>query len=493
MPRSGEGRPWGPLSVFESLGGCPAAEVYRARWIDGDRIVVLRLLAGGPRADVTASRALVERGRAWIALEHPHLVRVLGTAIHDDCAGLWMEFVEGTTLADHLAQRGPLDREELVAVGTSVCDALVALHGAGILHADLRARNVMRARGERLLLLDPSTPFEGAGGTAASTALPPDAPALYAAPERLRGEPPSASSDLYALGVLLHHLATADYPVRGETLLELRQAHERAATRPLAKLRRDLPATFCALVERALAARPADRFASASELMAALSSPIDAVPRASVQPAPHPPLQAPRWTWLVVALALGAGAIGIAPLVHESRDELAGVVPQAGTPDAVDPARAPRLAAQVFRSALPTDEPLGTVAMASPGDQFYLMLEPAEDQVLYVLLRRARGEVIALLPGAVGEPGRRSLGGRRLRVPEMSGGRIVNWTAITAGRQTLLVLGAREPIPLLEAALLGRSEEDPRLPAPLVAPLFEAPDPPEGVARGSFVIEVRAE
>lgn len=493
MRDDGQGWSWGPLTVFEGLGGGSSPEVFRARWRGGNRIVALRLLTGGPRADVIASRALVERGRAWAALDHPHLVTVLGTAIHDDRAGLWMEFVEGTTLADQLAASGPLELDELITVGRAICDALAALHDAGLVHGDLRPRNVVRARGERLLLLDPSARFEPESGAAASTALGPGAPALFAAPELLRGEFPSVASDLYAAGALLYHLATADYPVRGETLVELRAAHECRPAPALGRLRREIPSAFRGAVERALASRPEDRFASADELRRALSEAADLPRSASREPPGHPPMKAPSWTWLVVLVAIAAGALGIAPLIRSPRPHEPESVPGAIDSDGVPPARAPRLAAQLFRSELPTDEALGTLTLALPGEQFYLMLEPAEEQILYVLLRRSDGTVISLLPDGIGVPGRRVDARRRIRVPEVGAGPLVNWTAGAPGRQTFLVLGAREPIPLLEAALLARSEEKLLLPDPLVAPLFiDDADLNPGIARGMFVVEVRA-
>ena len=94
---------------------------------------------------------------------------------------------------------------------------------------------------------------------------------LYLCPERLRGGPPTAATDIYSLGVLLYHLVTQEYPVEGATRAEVEAAHRTGRRIRLRDWRADLPDAFVAAVERAIAPDPAARFASAGVFEEALA------------------------------------------------------------------------------------------------------------------------------------------------------------------------------------------------------------------------------
>ena len=109
-----------------------------------------------------------------------------------------MEFIQGQTLAEMVRERGPMSAREVVGIGVDLCRALSALQAASLLHRDIKAHNVMREVGGRIVLMD----FSGAW-----TSEPRDAPAnvsgtpLYMAPELFESRPPSVASDIYSLGV----------------------------------------------------------------------------------------------------------------------------------------------------------------------------------------------------------------------------------------------------------------------------------------------------
>jgi hypothetical protein len=486
------GRRWGPLEVLERLGGGPSGEVFRARPAAGGQVVALRLLPAGTGTDSARAAAFVERGQRLAGIEHPHLVRVLGAGVHGGRAGRIMEFVDGMAMDRLVGEQGPLAPQELIAIGTALCRALEALHAAGVVHGDVRARNVVRARGLRVVLMDPGTEPLPTRGAAASVPLSAGAPAYFAAPELLRGEPSTPASDIYALGALLHLLATGELPVGGADLIALRAAHEKGAGRPVGKLRRDLPPALAATIDRALARDPGARFAGAEEMERALLGEAVAPPPADLEARlRRARAGGPSWTWLAIAAAAVAGAAGIWPLM---RGEAAG--PSPPEPPGAEVAAAavpgaPALDARLFRSGLVRDEPLGESSQAEAGDELYLMLVPAEEQYLYVLHRSADGRLAALLPDAAGAAVARIPAGRRVRVPGPVEGRIVTWRAGPGGVEFFLVLGAREPIPLLDAALVGRTVENPLLPEGLAGRYFEEQDLPPDVSRRSFAVAVR--
>src|SRR4029453_15878597 len=135
--------------------------------------------------------------------------------------GIWMEYIEGQTLARMVAGSGSLSARGVTGVGVDLCRALAALHGAGLLHRDIKAQNVMREVGGRIVLMD----FSGA------RAIRPDShdpvtsgTPLYMAPEVLRDGTATIASDVYSLGVLLFFLFSGSLPIEGHTVADLRRA-----------------------------------------------------------------------------------------------------------------------------------------------------------------------------------------------------------------------------------------------------------------------------
>jgi hypothetical protein len=144
------------------------------------------------------------------------------------------------------------------------------VHQSGLVHRDVKAQNVMRSfDGGRIILMDfGAGQIQGGRADAAPQGTP-----LYMAPELLQGEPADASTDLYALGVLLFYLVTGSYPVTASSIPTLREAHARGDRRRLRDERADLPLWFVTTVERAIDPAPARRFASAGDLHDALAGP----------------------------------------------------------------------------------------------------------------------------------------------------------------------------------------------------------------------------
>ena len=261
---------------------------------------------------------MLHEARLFARVAHPNVVTVYGAEKHAGRVGFWMEIIHGRTLSQFLADEGPLAAEEAAHIGIELCRALAALHHAGLVHRDVKASNVMRAAGGRIVLMDLGA---GADLSPGSAPHPPvSGTPLYMAPELLRGEAMTPRGDLYALGVLLYHMATGDFPVHGATLAELRDAHARRAARHLRDARPDLPGWFIAAVERALAADPAERFATAGEMEQALRA--GALLPAGAEPAPErrgglrlPALDSAAARWMILALAVAGVVTALAALV----------------------------------------------------------------------------------------------------------------------------------------------------------------------------------
>ena len=195
-------------------------------------------------------------------MRHPNVVTIYGAEQIADQIGLWMEFVRGHTLEQILDQRKVVSAAEAVAIGLELCRAMSAVHGAGLLHRDIKAHNVMRADDGRIVLMDFGTGRELEDDASSDLAGTP----LYLAPEVLQGQRATVRSDIYSLGVLLYHLVTGSYPVQARTVREVRRAHERGERTAVQTARRDVPAKLARVIERAIDPRPERRYESADAL-----------------------------------------------------------------------------------------------------------------------------------------------------------------------------------------------------------------------------------
>jgi eukaryotic-like serine/threonine-protein kinase len=255
----------GPLRILERIAAGSFGTVYHARDSRLARDVALKLLHASPAG--TSNSSIVEEGRLLARVRHPHVVNVFGADRFGDRIGIWMEFVQGRTLAAVLRSDGPFSAREAALIGIDLCSALAAVHAQGLVHRDVKAQNVMREDGGRLVLMD-----FGAGGETAVRSDRMTGTPVYMAPEVLASGQATPVSDLYSLGVLLFRLVTGAYPVSGRSLEEVGREHRVAARRYLRDLRPDLPGPFVAVVERALAFDPKDRFESAGMMERALTN-----------------------------------------------------------------------------------------------------------------------------------------------------------------------------------------------------------------------------
>ncbi len=256
---------WGPLEVLARLGRGASGQVFRARDRRLDRVVALKLLPLEPDAVETTGGAMVREGRLLARIQHPNVVAVHGADVAGGYLGIWMELVDGQPLDRLVAERGPLPLHEILSIGRDLCGALAAVHDQGLIHGDVKAQNVVRTPAGRLVLMD----FGASRDARHASSGPLTGTPMYMAPELLAGAPPSVRSDVYAVGVLLHHLLTGAYPVSASSMAELPQAI--ATRRPLPHGPRT-PVALTTAIDRALAADPSQRFSDTRALAAALAA-----------------------------------------------------------------------------------------------------------------------------------------------------------------------------------------------------------------------------
>lgn len=314
---------WAHLVLLERLGRGSFGEVHRAWDRHLERDVALKLLhedrAVGHASSLSRDTSdtstdpevavILREARLLARVRHTHVVHVYGVAVHEGRIGLWMELIRGDTLEQLLARNGPFNAREAALVGIDLCRALAAIHRAGLIHRDVKAQNVVRETGGRIVLMDLGTGRLSGPRAMTDFAGTP----LYLAPEIFTGAAASERTDIYSVGVLLYHLVTGAFPVLAGSVTELEARHAAGAHVRLRDVRADLPTAFVSVVDRTLAA-PDARYASAGALEAALVATLDddSAGRAVETPAPAPVPRQSRWTpWRLAAAAAGIAATAV--------------------------------------------------------------------------------------------------------------------------------------------------------------------------------------
>jgi serine/threonine protein kinase len=242
--------------------------VYRAFSERLGRTVAVKVLPIEPGDEASLRRFRRECDLASGLAGHPNIVTVLDTGVSG--AGnpyLTTEFFERGSLADQVHRDGPLPVEDVLRIGVQLAGALATVHGAGILHRDVKPQNVLVSRYGTPVLADFGVAqFESAmsGGTLGTQAFTPQ----HTAPEVLEGRPPSPASDVYSLGSTLYHLIVGRHAFArpddqdGEALAPLLLRVVREDVPQI--FRPDIPPDLNDAIRRAMAKEPNDRFPDAA-------------------------------------------------------------------------------------------------------------------------------------------------------------------------------------------------------------------------------------
>jgi serine/threonine-protein kinase len=310
------------------------AEVWEAQ----DEVLGRRVAAKVLYQHLAADGSFLERFRreaiAAARLAHPNVVATYDTGIEDDVAWIVMELVEGHTLREELGQRGALSPVRTVHIATQVADALDYAHRSGVIHRDIKPGNILLTDDDRVKVADfgiakaAIEAAEDASGAGLASDLTRSGDivgtAKYLSPEQVNGEGVDGRSDVYALGVVIYEMLCGRAPFSGDTEVALAMQHLQAPPTPPRQLRAGIPRSLEAVVLRAMAKAPAERFPTAGQLHTALLSvdlhPDDAAPvvvREDTPPGGSPPTfaQSERsWmvpTLVIVVLAVTLGVVGV--------------------------------------------------------------------------------------------------------------------------------------------------------------------------------------
>src|ERR1700723_2374642 len=265
------------------------AEVFRARDIRLDRIVAVKTLRDDLARDQTFQARFRREAQSAASLNHPSIVAVYDTG--EDMVGhtpvpyIVMEYVDGRTLRDLLRDDRRLLPERALERTDGVLRGLDYSHRKGIVHRGIKPGNVMLTRDAEVKVMDfgLARAVSDAQATMTQTAQV-IGTAQYLSPEQARGERVDARSDLYSTGCLLYELLTGRPPFTGDSPVAIAYQHVRENPIPPSRVDPDAPPWADAIVLKAMAKSPADRYQTAADMRADLQRAASGLPVAAAPP-----------------------------------------------------------------------------------------------------------------------------------------------------------------------------------------------------------------
>ena len=312
----------GRFKILRLLGKGGMGEVYHALDIELRQPVALKTI----RPEIASDPNTIERFRKEVLLARqvlsPYVCRIYELYVLPSEDGLTtsafftMEFLEGKTLADQIQNEGPLPWKQAEAIALELCDGLKAIHESGVVHRDLKTRNVMLATRNgrtQAVVMDfglarrsalTAAAFGGTASQEGNTAIVGTPECM--APEQFEGGPVSSATDVYALGLVLYEMVTGVRPFAASSPLGTAVRRGKRPASP-SLTNRDLPRRWDTVIDRCLQYEPADRFSSAAEVAQALvTRPLSlASAKNFLKTARAHPIKSGALLVLIAALAIG--------------------------------------------------------------------------------------------------------------------------------------------------------------------------------------------
>ncbi|KAA0080590.1 serine/threonine protein kinase [Mycolicibacterium sp. P9-64] len=274
-PTSREGTQFGPYRLLRLLGKGGMGEVYEAEDTVKDRVVALKLLPESVSHDPVFRKRLQREAHSAGRLQEPHVVPIHDYGEIDGVLYVDMRMINGSDLRKILKNFGPMTPARAVAIVRQIASALDAAHEGGIMHRDVKPENVLVNRDDFAYLVDFGIANAASDekltelGTAVGTYA-------YMAPERFTSDSVTYRADIYALACVLHECLTGSQPFVGDSLSTVITAHlMKEIPRPSVQ-RPGIPAAFDQVIERGMAKKPEDRYASAGDLAMAATAALTA-------------------------------------------------------------------------------------------------------------------------------------------------------------------------------------------------------------------------
>ncbi|HEX7896286.1 MAG TPA: serine/threonine-protein kinase [Planctomycetota bacterium] len=204
------------------IGRGSMGEVWQGVHLALKRPVALKILAVGPR-DADGEEAILREARALARVEHPNVVKVYDVKFEDEALCMILELVEGRTLQARVQESGAFGEADLYDAALGAARGVAAIHGAGLVHRDLKLDNVVMTDAGAVKITDFGLAVARGGEDGYKGCVVGTPP--YISPEQWIGRPIDGRADLYALGVMLYACATGAFPYQGKTVDDYKHAH----------------------------------------------------------------------------------------------------------------------------------------------------------------------------------------------------------------------------------------------------------------------------
>jgi len=270
------GRTLGSCKVGQKLGEGGMGQVYQGYHPMLDRSVAIKILPPALVESEEMQARFLQEARIAAALRHPNIVQVYDFGESEGLIYMTMEYVDGTSLKERLAQLRAegevMPITQAVEIARQIADALAYAHARGAIHRDLKPANILLTPQGQAILVDFGLAVLHGGPRYTEPGKVWGSPS-YIAPEQLGDVPRTdARSDVYSLGVILYEMVTGRPPFKGDSVMEILWQQANAPPRPPHELAPDVSPELEAIILKTLAKRPAERFATAQELADALKA-----------------------------------------------------------------------------------------------------------------------------------------------------------------------------------------------------------------------------
>jgi serine/threonine-protein kinase len=261
-----EGQIVGPYQFISQLGQGGMATVYKAYHARLDRYVAIKVVHQAFQGDDSFLARFEREAQIVAKLEHPHIVPVYDYNEHEGQPFLVMKFVEGRTLKNLLSAR-PLTLQQILDIMSPVASALTYAHRQGVLHRDIKPSNIILDRDGVPYLTDFGLARIAQSGESTMSQDVILGTPNYISPEQARGEKNlDARTDIYSLGIVLYELVVGRVPFRGDTPYAIVHDHIYSELPLPTSINPEIPRQVEAVLLKALAKNPADRYGSATEM-----------------------------------------------------------------------------------------------------------------------------------------------------------------------------------------------------------------------------------
>ncbi|MEJ2081495.1 MAG: protein kinase, partial [Acidobacteriota bacterium] len=305
--------------IEAKIGEGGMGEVYLAEDTSLPRRVALKFLPASVADDELARKRFLREAASAASLDHPFICHIHEVVRHGSQDVIVMEYVEGDTLLQKLAE-GSLPLQEALQIVAEIAEALEEAHRKGIVHRDLKPSNIMLTMGGHAKVMDFGLAKKVGGqdgaGQEITTALTREGTTLgtlaYMSPEQVKAEEVDHRSDIFSLGVILYEMLTGVHPFRKARQAETIVAILKEEPVPLAEFTREPPELLQHTVRKLLAKLPVDRYQSVHEVQTDLKA-IAGEQKVTVQRAPRAVLWAGGPALLIAIAGLVAVALWWSP------------------------------------------------------------------------------------------------------------------------------------------------------------------------------------